>query len=150
MEPQKSPPADPAVTDAGLLTNGTEDAQTFALREEQLVAFKEPVVLGEVVIRREIEEIPGEIAVERFVEQVEQERVPINRVVAQRTLPWEEEGVLIVPIYEERLRVVKELVLTEQIRIKRVKVVEEQVYREPLLRDRLHVDVPSNVELREP
>src|SRR5579884_42298 len=102
-EPDAEPDA-PALEDA-------EAEDTLELREEQLVAHKELRQVGEIGLRTEVEEIPGRLEVDAFREEVEVEHEPVGQTVTERTAPWEEDGVLIVPVYEEQLVVTKRLVL---------------------------------------
>jgi uncharacterized protein (TIGR02271 family) len=61
-------------------------------------------------------------------ETVEVERIPVNRRV-DTPLPVRQEGdVTVVPVFEEILVVEKQLVLKEEIRIKRHRTVEHQVH----------------------
>jgi uncharacterized protein (TIGR02271 family) len=121
-----------------------EEGRTLELREERLRARKELQEVGEVRVRREVEEVPGRLEVEAFREEVEVEHVPVGRVVDRRQDPWEEEGVLVVPIYEEQLVVSKRLVMREQIRVRRVGTTEKQLFEDKLLKERAVVEDPEN------
>ncbi len=48
------------------------------------------------------------------------DRVSFNRVVETAPLPREEDGVTIIPVVEERLRIVRELVLVEEVHVRNV------------------------------
>jgi hypothetical protein len=52
-----------------------------------------------------------------FKEDVEVQRVPVNRVLDAPAEPRVEDGVTIIPVMEERLKVEKQLFLREEIRI---------------------------------
>jgi uncharacterized protein (TIGR02271 family) len=123
------------------------DERTIELREEQLVAHKELRELGEVEIRTEVEDVPGRLEVEAYREEVEIEHVPVNRIVSERVDPWEENGVLIVPVYEEQLVVTKRLVLREHLRVRRFSTVEHQLFEDTLRRDRVVVEDPNDTGL---
>src|SRR4051794_41860320 len=87
------------------------------LVEERLEVGKREVERGRVVIRTRVdtrEEI-AEAALQQ--EEVSVERVPVGRPVEASPPVREEDGVLIVPVLEERLVVTTELVLKEEIRI---------------------------------
>jgi uncharacterized protein (TIGR02271 family) len=88
------------------------------LREEQLVPHKELRPTGQVRIWKELEEVPSELDVEAYREQVSVEHLPVGKAVAERVAPWREGDYLIVPVYEEQLEVVRRLVMREQLRIK--------------------------------
>jgi uncharacterized protein (TIGR02271 family) len=130
------PPAEPAAWE-----------QTVELRQEELVAHKELREVGDVEVRKEIEEVPGRLEVESYREEIEVEHVPVGRIVSERVEPWEEDGVMIVPVYEEQLVVTKRLVLREQLRVRRVGTVETQLFEDTLRRERVVVDDPANTGL---
>lgn len=52
-------------------------------------------------------------------EEVDIERVPIGREIETAPAPFERDGVLIVPVIEERLVITKQLFLLEEVRIHR-------------------------------
>jgi uncharacterized protein (TIGR02271 family) len=121
--------------------------QTLELREERLVARKELRELGDIEIRTEIDEVPGRLEVDALREEVEVEHETVGQVVSERDKPWEEDGVLVVPIYEEQLVVTKRLVLRERLRIRRVGVTERQLFQDTLRRERLVVEDPQHTGL---
>src|SRR5205823_2361508 len=87
--------------------------QTVELKEEVLVPHKELREVGQAQIRTQVEEVPGRLEVEAYREEVNIEHVPVGRVVSERVAPWEEDGVLVVPVYEEQLVVTERLLLRE-------------------------------------
>ena len=129
------------------LGTGSAGEQRIELREEQLVAHKDLRELGEVRIRTTVEEVPGRLEVEAQREEVEVEHVPVGQVVSERVGPYEQDGVLIVPIYEEQLVVVKRLVLKEQLQVRRVASTDRQLFEDTLRRDRLVIEDPQNTGL---
>lgn len=124
-----------------------ETERTIELREEQLVAHKDLRERGEIRVRTTVEEVPGRLEVEAYREEVEVEHAPVGEVVTERVGPWEEDGVLVVPVYEEQLVVVKRLVLREHLRVRRVSSTERQLFEDTLRRDRLVIEDPSNTGL---
>ncbi len=54
---------------------------------------------------------------ELFKEEIEMQRVPVNRVLDVPAVTRIEDGVTIIPVMEERLKVEKQLILREEIRI---------------------------------
>jgi len=145
--PSTAMPGDRVVDLGSAQANVTEGERTIELREEQLIAHKDFRELGEVVIRTEIEEVPGRLEVEAQREEVEIEHVPVGQFVSEREDPWEEDGVLVVPIYEEQLVVVKRLMLREHLRIRRVRTSETHLYEDTLRRDHLIVEDPNDTGL---
>src|SRR3954463_6233198 len=94
-------------------------SERIGLAEEQLEISKREVERGRIVVRTRVEERDeiAEIALQQ--QDVTIERVP--RGVPVETMPAEreEDGVLIVPVVEERMIVTKQLILKEEIRITR-------------------------------
>jgi uncharacterized protein (TIGR02271 family) len=121
--------------------------QTLELREEQLVARKDLREVGEIRVRTTVEEIPARLEVDAAREEVEVEHVPMGQIVTERMAPWEEDGVLVVPVYEEQLVVVKRLVLREQLRVRRVGTTERRLFEDTLRRERLEIEDPNNTGL---
>ena len=115
------------------------------LREEQLVARKETRERGTVKVRTEIEHMPGRLEVDAYREEVEVEHEPVGEVVTERVQPWkEDDGALVVPIYEEELVVSTQLVLRERIRIRTVATTERRLFEKTLRRERLVVEDPDH------
>jgi len=124
-----------------------DDERVLELREEQLVAHKELRDVGEVELRTEVELVPARLEMDAYREEVEVEHEPLGETVTVRTEPWEEDGVLIVPVYEERLVVTKRLILRERLRIRRVGATERQLFQDTLRRERLVVEDPQQTGL---
>jgi uncharacterized protein (TIGR02271 family) len=126
---------------------GPDEERVLELREEQLAARKEIREVGEIVIRTEFESLPAQIEVEAVREEVEVEHEPVGQAVNQRDAPWEENGVLVVPVYEEQLVVSKRLILRERLRIRRVGTTERQLFQDTLRREHLVVEDPQQTGL---
>jgi len=133
--------------DTTSFAGGIDTDRTLELREEQLVARKDLREVGEITVRTVVEEVPGRLEVEAQREEVEIEHVPVGQIVTERVDPYEEDGVLVVPVYEEQLVVVKRLVLKEHLRVRRVASTEHQLFEDTLRRDRLVIDDPNNTHL---
>ena len=121
--------------------------QTLELREEELVAHKELREIGEIAVHTEVDEVPGRLEVDAYREEVEVQHEPVGQAVSEREEPREEDGVLVVPVYEEQLVVTRRLVLRERLRIRRVRTTERQLFQETLRRDRLVVEDPRHTGL---
>jgi len=143
LDPGGRPSFEPAVADP---TPVSEGEHVIELKEEQLVARKRLVEAGEVVIHTEVDETPARLEVDAFHEEIEVEHVPVGKVVTERIAPWEEDGDLVVPVYEEQLVVVKRLVLKEQVRIRRVRAWERQLFEDNVRKERLVVEEPPHSE----
>jgi uncharacterized protein (TIGR02271 family) len=100
------------------------------LAEEQLRVSKREVERGRVVVRTRVEERDEIAEAALRQEDVMIERVPVGRPVEAAPQVREEDGVLIVPVLEERLVVTTELILKEEIRI--TKKDRTEIVREPV------------------
>jgi uncharacterized protein (TIGR02271 family) len=125
----------------------TEQDQVIELRQEELVPHTEMHEVGEARIRTWIQEVPARLEVDAYTEEVEVEHVPVGQVVSERKPPWQEDEVLIVPIYEEQLVVSKRLVLREQIRVRRVGSQRRELFEDTLRRERIEVEDPQHTGL---
>jgi uncharacterized protein (TIGR02271 family) len=118
--------------------------QHLELREEQLVPRKEIRQVGEVEIRTEVEEVPARAEAEVLREHLRLQHIPVNEAVKDRVAPWEEDGAYIVPVYEERLVLTKQLVLREYLRVERVPATERREFEDTVMRERLVVEDPDH------
>ena len=73
--------------------------------------------------------------------------MPVGQVVKERVPPWEEDNVLVVPVYEEQLVVVKRLLLREHLRIRRVPAMESQLFEDTVRRERVTIEYPEDTGL---
>jgi len=121
----------------------TEKTAAMQLQEERLVARKELEETGRVRIHKEVEEAPRRLEVDAYYEEAEVEHVPIGRIVKEQESPREEDGVYIVPVYEEQLVVVKRLLLKEEIHIRRHGATEKRLFEETVRRERIVVEDPD-------
>jgi uncharacterized protein (TIGR02271 family) len=108
--------------------------------EERLQTSVQPVELGEVRVHKTVERFPDRVirTVER--EELEIERVPLDRLIDEPAQTRQEGEWLVVPVMEEVLVVTKQLVLTEEVRIRTKRVTEEQEVYEILRRERVTVE----------
>jgi len=120
-----------------------EMTETLELREEQLIAHKDLRDLGQIEVRTTVEDVPGRLEVDAYREEVVVEHEAVGQTVSEREQPREEDGVLIIPIYEEQLVVTKRLVLRERIRVRRIGTTERQLFEDTLRRERLVVEDPQ-------
>jgi uncharacterized protein (TIGR02271 family) len=123
------------------------DDRTLELREEELLVRREMREVGEAEIRTRVEEVPARLEVEAYAEEVEVEHVPVGEIVSQRRDPYEDGDVLVVPVYEEQLVVTKRLVLREQLRIRRVRTTQRQLFEDTLRREHADIGDPANTGL---
>ena len=135
------------VADEKRLGRLEEEDQVIELRQEELVPHTEMQEVGEARIHTWIQEVPARLEVDAYTEEVEVEHVPVGQVVSERKPPWQEDDVLIVPIYEEQLVVSKRLVMREQIRVRRVGSQRRELFEDTLRRERLEVEDPQHTGL---
>lgn len=105
-------------------------SDTILVLEEALDVAKREVVTGTVRVttRTETREEVAEVSLDRSV--VDVERVPVGRPVDEAPKVRTEGGVTIVPVMEERLVVVKQLYLKEELHLRHR--VETAVQRVPV------------------
>jgi uncharacterized protein (TIGR02271 family) len=108
--------------------------------EERLSATVHPVDLGEVRIHKTVEGHPDIVTESVERDELEIERVPLDRLIDEPAQPRQEGEWLIVPVMEEVLVVTKQLVLTEEVRIRTKRVTEEQEVYEILRRERVTIE----------
>lgn len=126
---------------------GAEATETIELREERLVPRKQRAVAGEITVRTIVEEAPAHLEVQTERDDVEVEHEPVGTAVNERAEPYEENGEMIVPVYEEQLVVTTRLVLKERLHIRRISTLETKVFEEPLKRERVVIDDPAKTGL---
>jgi uncharacterized protein (TIGR02271 family) len=98
-----------------------KDAEvTLTLAEEQVALTKQKIVDGHVSVTRTTTEHDEVISTLLNREKVEVEHVAKAQRVESMPEIREEEGVLIVPVVEEEIEVVKRLVLKEELHIRKV------------------------------
>jgi len=124
-----------------------DNRRTIDLHAEQLVAERELRDMGEATIRTVFDEQPARLEVDAYHEELEIEHEPVGQVVTERVGPWEENGVLTIPVYEEQLVVVKRLMLREYQKVRRIGVTERQIIADSVWRERVVIEDPSGGSL---
>ena len=76
-------------------------------------------------IHRTVEHVPATTTRSVEHDEVEIERVRLDRLLDQPVEPWQDGEWLVVPVMEEVLVITKQLVLTEEVRIRTKRVSEE-------------------------
>lgn len=105
---------------AGQPENNNDAEVTLKLAEEQIALTKQTVVDGHVRVTRSTTEHDEVISTLLNREKVEVEHVAKAQRVETMPEIREENGVLIVPVVEEEIEVVRRLVLKEEIHIRKV------------------------------
>jgi uncharacterized protein (TIGR02271 family) len=129
--------------DTGAFDSFGPAGRTLPLYEEQLRIDKQTHEIGEIVIRKVVEEVPTQAEVDAIHEELDVERVSVDEVVQQRREPWREGNVLVVPVYEEQMVVVRQLVMREQLRISLHQVTEKHFLTDTLKREHATVEDPA-------
>jgi stress response protein YsnF len=104
--------------------NEPDESRTVKVVAEQLEVHREIAETGAVRVRirtAQRSEILDEALVRRGMNV---ERVPCNLPVSERTAPWYDGEVMVVPVYEEVI--VRQLVMKEQLRLTPTATVEPQ------------------------
>jgi stress response protein YsnF len=101
------------------------------LAEERLIVRKEEIETGRVRVRTVVEEQETLVREMLTHASVEVERVPLDVVVDSVPPVREEDGVTIIPVVREVLVVQRQLILTEEVRLKRTTRTEE--HAEPVV-----------------
>jgi stress response protein YsnF len=100
------------------------DTLVIPIVEEEAKVAKRQVVSDRIIVKTTVN--TGERVLKEILSQetVEVERIPVNRVVDVVPQLRTEGDVTIVPVFEERLVVEKQLFLVEEVRIRRTTSVE--------------------------
>lgn len=107
-----------------------EQKLVIPLVEEHVSTSKRQVETGRVRVRTHVDERTEVIRHELARDEVDIERVPMNREIKYMPQIREEKGVTIVPVVEEVLVVEKKLMLVEEIRLSRKRSYEK--YAQPV------------------
>ena len=116
-------------TDA-VVARGDSGQIRIPVHAERLVPRKRQVDLGELRIHRRVEQSEEVVSQPVTRDDLVIDRVPVNRPLEGPVAPRDEGDWLVIPIMEEVLVVRKQLMLKEEIRIRKRQVTEEQAVRE--------------------
>ena len=117
------------------------EATTVPVIEEQLQVSRREVETGRALrLRKQVHEEPVEVRQNLERDVIETRRVPIGRVVEGPVGIRHEGDVTIVPVLEERLVTHTELVLVEEIHIRRRTEVREERGQVNLRRERVVIE----------
>lgn len=110
------------------------------VREEVLVPTVQPIEIGQVRIHKRIEEVLAEGTAEVRHDEVQVERIPINRAIDAVPAPRNEGETLVIPVIEEVLVTEKRLMLKEEIRVTRRRVSERVPYQGTVRREVVEIE----------
>ncbi|MDB5743976.1 MAG: hypothetical protein JWR68_2291 [Polaromonas sp.] len=126
--PTAQSPADGTVNETFVIPVIREEAQVHLQREQT----------GTVRVRKVVHESTEPVSAQGYREVIETTRVPVNQVVQAVEAPRELGEVLVIPVYEERL--VKQLVLVEEIHVTRRREAFEHIAATSLRREEVVVE----------
>lgn len=137
-----------------LRTMGADDKGVISqqavvqLREEALVAEKQWVEVGAVLIRKELEERTETVPVEIGYEEVHVDRVQVNRALAEgeQAVPRQEGDTYIVPIVEEEIVVTKRLVVREELRITKRRMARHEKLSGTVRAERVNIETTGSIK----
>jgi uncharacterized protein (TIGR02271 family) len=110
------------------------------LVEEAVEIDRRVVELGYVHVHKAVEEHIDEQEVSLRHQQVEVERVPVDRVITDLIDPYMDGDVYVVPVIEEEVVVTRRLRLKEELRIRRSAGERLQTVRTPFRRETVTID----------
>ena len=100
---------------------GNSTADPLQLVEETLRVDTREVETGRVRVRTIVDEEPVLMSATLSGNHVTVDRIKINQIVDAVPPPREVDGVMIISVVEERLRIVRELVLVEEVHMRDVR-----------------------------
>lgn len=117
-----------------------DEAAVISLAEETLQVGKRTVERGRVRLHKTVSERLETAELTLMREEVEVERVPVNRPVDEAEPVRYEGEVMVIPRYEEVLVVSKQLVLVEELRVRTVRSERREPQQVTLRREELSVE----------
>jgi len=96
---------------------GSADRLVIPVLAEQAQVHLQREHTGTVRVRKVVHQVTEPVAAQGYREVVETTRVPVNQVVEAAEAPKTVGDLLVIPVYEERL--VRQLVLVEEIHVRR-------------------------------
>ena len=110
-------------TPSGEWTGGDDDTLTIPLAAEELVAEKQPIVLGKIRVHKGVETVQQNMTVPVYHEEAIVEHIPVDQYDANAPTGPND---LIIPVTEEQIVVEKRTVIKEYIRIRKNIVTQAQ------------------------
>ena len=125
----------------------TEEQEVAAipLVEERIVVTKREVETGRLRVRVSVEEREDAVPIELSHQEVEIERVPVNKAVRQLPSVRLEGSTTIIPVVEEVVVVERRLVVVEEIHVRRRSTTETQRVPVRLKSERVHIEQSGTV-----
>jgi uncharacterized protein (TIGR02271 family) len=129
----------------------TEEQEVAAipLAEERVSVTKREVETGRLRIQVSVEERQDNVPVELSHDEVEVERVPVNKAVSQLPSVRLEGSTTIIPIVEEVVVVEKRLILVEELHVRRKSVAETRQIPVVLRSEQVRIEGSGDLERAE-
>ncbi len=126
----------------------TEEQEVAAipLVEERVLVTKREVETGRLRIQVSVEERQDEVPVELSYDEVEIERVPVNRAVTQLPSVRLEGSTTVIPVVEEVVVVEKRLFVVEEIHVRRKSTTETRKIPVALKSEQVRIDRSGDVD----
>jgi uncharacterized protein (TIGR02271 family) len=113
---------------------------TVPLHEEVLEPEVRTAETGRIRVHKRVETVPEELTVEASREEVDIQRVPVNRQVDTAPTPWREGDTLVIPVVEEVIVTETRLVVREEVRITRRRITEQVPVRGTVRREVVDIE----------
>lgn len=138
----------PIVFDHYITNQNTSKQVIIPILEEHAFVKKTIVERVQLRLKKRVESEEKKISVPLKKETLQFKRVPVNRIVEQPASIRHEDGVLIIPVHEERLVLQKQLVLVEELYVRQESDEIESVHTVVLRRESIEIenldDQPEN------
>jgi len=122
------------------------NAAVIPVIEEEITVGKQVVESGKVRISKQAREIEKLVDIPLLHEEVSIERVAMNQIVQERLAVRYDGDTLIIPVIEERVVIQKQLVLVEELHVKKQTIETNQQQRVTLLKEEIEVTRTSGSE----
>lgn len=123
-----------------------QEVAAIPLVEERVTVTKREVETGLLRIQVSVEERQDSVPVELSHDEVEVERVPVNKAVSQLPSVRLEGSTAIIPVVEEVVVVEKRLILVEEIHVRRKSVAETRQIPVVLRSEQVRIDRSGDLE----
>jgi uncharacterized protein (TIGR02271 family) len=123
-----------------------QEVAAIPLAEERVSVTKREVETGRLRIQVSVEERQEAVPVELSHDEVEVERVPVNKAVSQLPSVRLEGSTTIIPVVEEIVVVEKRLILVEEIHVRRKSVAETREIPVVLRSEQVRIDGSGDLE----
>jgi len=131
---------------AGAAATHAAAGETVKVHEERLHAHKQPVTTGEVRVHKEVVTENQTINVPTTREEVVVERRPAHGPASTSDIrPGEE---VRIPVKEEKVKVEKEAVVTEEVSVGKRQVTENQQVGGTVRKEKVHVEEKGDVDVK--